>query len=247
MNPTRPVITLERTSVRYMKPEEPFGSFKDYFIRLLQRRIHMQDFWALREINLQIMEGETFGIIGRNGAGKSTLLKVISRVLCPTRGRVVVSGQVAPLLDIGAGFHPELTGRENVFLNGTLLGHSQREIKAHLGEILDFSQIDGFIDSPLRTYSSGMVARLGFAVATSWEPEILILDEILAVGDEAFRAKCYERMEGFHNHGTTTLLVTHDMNTILTRCTRAAWLDQGCLKAIGEVPAVVSAYRGGVQ
>jgi lipopolysaccharide transport system ATP-binding protein len=238
-----PVVRIEHTSVRYTAPEEPYGSFKEFFIRLIQRRIHMKDFWALKDITLEIQRGETFGIIGRNGAGKSTLLKVVSRVLSPTQGRVVISGQVAPLLDLGAGFHPELTGRENVFLNGALLGHSRHEIKEHLDEILAFAQIDGFIDAPLRTYSSGMVARLGFAVATSWEPEILILDEILAVGDEAFRTKCYERMACFHAKGATILLVTHDMDTIQKQCDRVAWLDQGHLKALGESENVIQAYR----
>jgi lipopolysaccharide transport system ATP-binding protein len=237
-------VRIEHTSVRYSAPEEPYGSFKEYLIRLIQRKIHMKDFWALRDINLEIQRGETFGIIGRNGAGKSTLLKVVSRVLAPIQGRVVISGQVAPLLDLGAGFHPELTGRENVFLNGALLGHSRREINEHLEEILAFAQIDGFIDAPLRTYSSGMVARLGFAVATSWEPEILILDEILAVGDEAFREKCYQRMACFHSMGATILLVTHDMNTIQKQCDRVAWLDQGQLKALGESENVIQAYRG---
>lgn len=239
----RPVVRLEKVSVRYRAPEEPFGSFKDYAIRLLQRQVRMKDFWALRQIDLEIQRGETFGIIGRNGAGKSTLLKVVARVLSPSEGRVLIDGQVAPLLELGAGFHAELTGRENVFLNGALLGHPQREIRAHLPEILDFAQIDGFFDAPLRTYSSGMVARLGFAVATSWTPEILILDEILAVGDEAFRAKCTARMDAFHRNGTTILLVTHDMDTVKAQCTRAALLEQGSVLALGGVEDVIKAYR----
>jgi ABC-type polysaccharide/polyol phosphate transport system ATPase subunit len=237
-------IRLENISVRYMAPEERIGSFKEYAIRFLQRRIRHKVFWALQDVNLEIRRGETFGIIGRNGAGKSTLLKVVSRVLSPTKGRIIIQGNVAPLLELGAGFHPELTGRENIFLNGTLLGHSRREIKDHLQEILDFAQLDDFIEAPLRTYSSGMVARLGFAVATSWEPEILILDEILAVGDEAFRAKCYARMNGFRTHGVTILLVTHDLNAAQAQCTRAAWLDQGSVTALGAVDDVVRAYLG---
>jgi ABC-type polysaccharide/polyol phosphate transport system ATPase subunit len=247
MTEPRPVVRLEKVSVRYRAPEEPFGSFKEYAIRLLQRRVKMKDFWALKNVDLEIQRGESFGIIGRNGAGKSTLLKVVARVLSPTEGRVLINGQVAPMLELGAGFHAELTGRENVFLNGALLGHPQREIKAHLQEVLDFAQIDGFIDAPLRTYSSGMIARLGFAVATSWAPEILILDEVLAVGDEAFKAKCYARMDGFRRNGTTILLVTHDMNTVRAQCTRAAWLDQGSVLALGAVDEVIKAYRGKVQ
>jgi lipopolysaccharide transport system ATP-binding protein len=247
MTEPRPVVRLEKVSVRYRAPEEPFGSFKEYAIRLLQRRVKMKDFWALKNVDLEIQRGESFVIICRNGAGKSTLLKVVARVLSPTEGRVLINGQVAPMLELGAGFHAELTGRENVFLNGALLGHPQREIKAHLQEVLDFAQIDGFIDAPLRTYSSGMIARLGFAVATSWAPEILILDEVLAVGDEAFKAKCYARMDGFRRNGTTILLVTHDMNTVRAQCTRAAWLDQGSVLALGAVDEVIKAYRGKVQ
>jgi lipopolysaccharide transport system ATP-binding protein len=243
----RPMVHLEKVSIRYRAPEHPFSSFKEYAIRLVQDQVRMREFWALRDIDLEIRRGETFGIIGCNGAGKSTLLKVVSRVLSPTTGRVLIDGQVAPMLELGAGFHPELTGRENVFLNAALLGHPQREIKEHLPEILDFARIDGFIDAPLRTYSSGMVARLGFATATSWTPEILILDEILAVGDEAFRAKCYARMQGFRRGGTTILLVTHDMNAVQAQCTRAAWLDQGALLALGAVEDVIKAYRSKVE
>jgi len=238
------VVHLEDVSVRYYVPEERIGSFKEYVIQRLRRRVRTHGFWALHGVNLTIRRGEIFGILGRNGAGKSTLLKVVSRVLAPTEGRVWVKGKVSPLLDLGAGFHPELTGRENVFLNGTLLGHTQREIKTRLGAILEFAQLGAFIDAPLRTYSSGMIARLGFAVATAWQPEILILDEILAVGDEAFRAKCYARMEGFRDNGTTTLLVTHDMNLAQARCTRAAWLEKGAVHAVGRVDEVIEAYRG---
>lgn len=181
-----PILRLDNVSVRYRIPSERIITLKEYTIRRLQRQVQSRDFWALSGINLEIFRGEIFGIIGRNGAGKSTLLKVVSRVLAPTEGRVWVNGFVSPLLELGAGFHPELTGRENVYLNGTLLGYSRRDIKMKMDEILDFAEIGNFIDAPIRTFSSGMVARLGFAVATAWQPEILILDEVLAVGDEAF-------------------------------------------------------------
>jgi lipopolysaccharide transport system ATP-binding protein len=240
---SRSVILLEAVSVCYRVPEEPFSSFKDYAIRFLQNRVRFHDFWALKDIDLEIQHGETFGIIGPNGAGKSTLLKVIARVLVPGSGYVHVEGMVAPLLELGAGFHPELTGRENIYLNGTLLGHNRHEINERLDQILDFAQIGGFVDSPLRTYSSGMAARLGFAVATAWEPEILLLDETLAVGDEAFRAKCTARLEEFRGWGTTTILVTHDMNLVLTRCSQAALLYQGGIQASGPVEEVVKIYR----
>lgn len=237
------ILQLNNVSVRYLIPNERISTLKEYAIRLLQRRVHFQDFWALQKINLEIYRGEIFGIIGRNGAGKSTLLKVVSRILTPTNGRVRIKSRVSPLLELGAGFHSELTGRENVFLNATLLGHRRREIELKMDEILAFAEIGSFIDAPLRTYSSGMVARLGFAVATAWEPEILILDEVLSVGDEAFRHKCKIRMGNYQAHGTTILMVTHDMETLNSMCTRAAWLEQGKLQAIGEVKDIIKAYQ----
>lgn len=237
------VIRLEKVSVRYRLPEERIGTFKEYMIRLFQRRVKYNSFLALNNINIEIKRGEIFGFIGRNGAGKSTLLKVISRVLVPTEGRVWIKGWVSPLLELGAGFHPELTGRENVFLNGTLLGHTRREIEAHMNEIIEFAELGAFMDAPLRTYSSGMVARLGFAVATTWKPEILILDEVLSVGDEAFQLKCQRRMESFRRDRVTSLVVTHSMQTVLNLCTRAAWIDHGVVKAVGAPNEVVAAYR----
>jgi ABC-type polysaccharide/polyol phosphate transport system ATPase subunit len=242
-----PMILLQSASVRYRSPDEPYWSFKEFVIRVLQHRVRMKDFWALRDISLEVARGETFGIIGRNGAGKSTLLKLISRVLSPTRGRVVTRGRVAPLLELGAGFHYELTGRENIFLNGALLGHLQKEIKANLPGILEFAQIDEFIDAPLHTYSSGMVARLGFAIATSWVPEILILDEILAVGDEEFRAKCYERMKSFRREGTTILLASHDLNMVQALCERAIWLEQGRQMKTAGAEETIREYRANMQ
>lgn len=239
------VIRLEHVSVRYRLPEERIGTLKEYAIRVLQKRVRYNSFLALQDVTVSVKKGEIFGFIGRNGAGKSTLLKVISRVLVPTEGRVWIQGRVSPLLELGAGFHPELTGRENVFLNGTLLGHSRREIEEHLEEITEFAELGAFIDAPLRTYSSGMVARLGFAVATTWKPEILILDEVLSVGDEAFQLKCQKRMEGFRTDQVTSLLVTHNMQTVETLCTRVAWLDHGIIKAVGEPDEIIKAYRQG--
>ncbi len=238
-----PVISLENVSVRYRAPEERLGTFKEYAIRRLQRPLRYSDFYALDGVNLEVCQGEVFGIIGRNGAGKSTLLKVVARVLRPTTGRVRIRGRVSPMLELGAGFHPELTGRENVFLNGTLLGHSHREIEAHMEAILEFAELGRFLDAPIRTYSSGMVARLGFAVATAWQPEILILDEVLAVGDELFRSKCAARMESFRAGGTTILLVTHDMDTVLSTCSRAAWLERGQIVSAGSPVSVVEEYQ----
>ena len=239
------VIRLENVSVRYRLPEERIGTFKEYMIRVLQKRVRYNSFLALNDVNVEIKKGEIFGFIGRNGAGKSTLLKVVSRVLVPTEGRVWIKGWVSPLLELGAGFHPELTGRENVFLNGTLLGHSRREIEDHMDEIIEFAELGAFMDAPLRTYSSGMIARLGFATATTWKPEILILDEVLSVGDEAFQLKCQKRMEIFRKEQVTSLLVTHSMPTVQTLCTRAAWIDHGVIKIVGSPDEVIAAYRQG--
>lgn len=238
-----PVIVLDNVSVRYRAPEEAIGTFKEYAIQVLKRNVRFREFSALNDINLEVQQGEILGIIGRNGAGKSTLLKVISRVLIPTEGRVRIRGRVSPLLELGAGFHPELTGRENIFLNGTLLGHTRREVESRLPEIIEFAELGAFIDSPLRTYSSGMVARLGFSVSTTWKPDILILDEILSVGDEAFRHKCQLRLEKYRDEGTTTLLVTHDSGTVQSLCSRAVWLDHGQIKAMGHSREVVELYH----
>jgi len=243
----KPVIILEKISVRYRAEEVRIRTFKEYAIQLLKRNVRFKEFRALNNVDLQVNEGEIVGVIGRNGAGKSTLLKVIARVLIPTEGRVRLKGRVSPLLELGAGFHPELTGRENIFLNGTLLGHSRRELESRLPEIIEFAELDAFIDSSLRTYSSGMVARLGFSIATTWKPEILILDEILSVGDEAFRTKCKTRMAKYRDEGTSTLLVAHDMKTIGTLCSRAIWLDHGEVKATGPANEVVDLYRQSQQ
>lgn len=242
-----PTIQLEGVTVRYQAPEERVQTFKEYMIRRLQRRVRFGDFFALKGIDLEVHAGEIVGVIGRNGAGKSTLLKVVSRVLVPTQGRVYVRGQVSPLLELGAGFHPELTGRENVMLNGTLLGHSSRDLEAQMDAIIEFAELGKFIEAPLRTYSSGMAARLGFAVATAWRPQILLVDEVLAVGDEAFRRKCQARMQAYRDGGTTTLMVTHDMNSIRSLCVRAAWLEAGKIVALGPAEKVVEDYLAYAQ
>lgn len=237
------VIHLENISVRYRLPGERIQTFKEYAIRFIQRRIQFKEFHALRGVSLDIKKGDLFGIIGQNGAGKSTLLKVISRVLIPKDGRVLIKGKVSPLLELSAGFHPELTGRENIFINGTLLGHSRSEIEEHIDEVIEFAELGAFIDAPLRTYSSGMVARLGFAASTTWKPEILILDEVLSVGDEAFQRKCKTRMESFRSEGTTTIFVSHSMETVIALCNRVAWLDHGTVQAVGTPNEVIEAYR----
>ncbi len=239
----QPIIQLENISVRYRLPSERINTFKEYAIRKIQRKIKIQDFWALTDVSMQVNQGEVFGIIGNNGAGKSTMLKVISKVLKPTKGRVVVFGKIAPLLELGAGFHPELSGRENVFLNGALLGYSRHEMEAVFDEIVEFAELERFINSPIRTYSSGMYARLGFSVATAHLPDILILDEILSVGDEAFQKKSRDRLQNFQQQGATVLMVSHALDTMIGMCNRIAWLDHGKVRMVGDPEQVIAAYR----
>ena len=236
-------ICLENVTVAYRAPYERIGTFKEYMIRWFQRRVKYQDFLALNHVSLAINKGEVVGIIGHNGAGKSTLLKLVSRVLTPTSGRVWVRGKVAPLLELGAGFHPELTGRENIYLNGSILGLTRREIDEKLEGIIEFSELHEFIDAPIRTYSSGMWARLGFAVATDTNPDILILDEIMAVGDEAFQRKSEARIRSFFEKGITVLLVSHNMELVENLCTRVVWLDHGQVRGEGKAGEMVEGYR----
>jgi lipopolysaccharide transport system ATP-binding protein len=236
-------IQLNGVSVRYRIPTEPVSTLKEHAIRLLQgRRAEYREFLALDEVDLQVERGEALGIIGRNGAGKSTLLRVVSRILRPTAGRVWVLGRVAPLIELGAGFHPELTGRENVYLNGAMLGFSRVEMQARFDSIVDFAELWDFIDAPLRTYSSGMMTRLGFAIASDVEPNILIIDEVFSVGDEAFQQKCLARMEAFRSRDTTILFVSHALDAIERLCDRAIWIDHGRIVQSGSVPEVAGPY-----
>jgi len=241
-----PVIQVNRVSVRYRVPQERIPSFKEYAIRFVKGQIRYHEFWALRHVNLEVHPGEVFGIIGPNGAGKSTLLKVVARVLRPSEGSIRVRGRVAPLLELGAGFDSELTGRENIYLNSAILGYSHRETERRVDRIIDFAGLHEFIDAPLRTYSTGMVARLGFAVATDERPEILIVDEVLSVGDAEFQTKSFERIQSFQGAGTTILLVSHSLERVEEMCARALWLDHGKVVALGLTKAVVDQYVGRV-
>ena len=236
-------IQLDRVGVKYRVPTEHIRSFKEFAIRWLRGEVGYREFWALRDVSLTVRRGEGLAVVGHNGAGKSTLLKVMARVLRPTEGRVWVRGSVAPLLQLGAGFHPEMTGRENVWLNATLLGHSRREIEARFQEIVDFAELWDFIEAPLRTYSSGMIARLGFAVATSWHPDVLLVDELLLVGDQSFQQKCRARIEQFRAAGTVLVLVTHSMAEARDMCQQALWLEHGLVRAAGPVDEVTAAYE----
>lgn len=247
VNPNNSVVRLEGASVRYRIPVDRISSFKEFTIRKLQRKIRYHEVWALNDINLEILKGEVFGVIGKNGAGKSTCLKLIAQVLRPALGRVLVRGKVAPLLELGAGFHPELTGRENLFLNGALLGFSRKDMSARFEGIVDFAELWDFIDLPLRTYSSGMVTRLGFSIATASDCDVLLVDEYLTVGDEDFQRKSSERLNEFIKNGATTILVTHDMDTVVRMCRRVAWLDRGKLQSVGDPEAVIQQYHASIR
>ena len=201
-----------------------------------------QEFLALKNINFTVKRGESWGLIGKNGSGKSTLLKLISGIIRPYQGNVTVNGSISPLIELGAGFDPELTARENIFLNGALLGYSKRFIESHFQEIVDFAELNDFIDVPIKNFSSGMSARLGFAVATVQKPDILIVDEVLAVGDFAFQQKCKERMENLLSNGTTLLFVSHSIEQVKELCSKAIWIDNGEVRAIGETHSVSQEY-----
>lgn len=237
------VIQLNDVTVRFRIPHERIPTLQEYAIRWLKRRsVNFTDFNALNNISFSIEQGETVGIIGSNGAGKSTLLKVISRVIRPTLGRVFIKGRIAPLLELGAGFDYEMTGRENIFLNGAVLGFSRKDMAARFDRIVDFSGISDFIDAPIRTYSSGMVARLGFAVATDVQPEVLIIDEVLSVGDAEFQQKSAARISDYQNSGSTILIVSHSSNSIKQLCHRVIWLEQGSIKISGSVNDIMDQY-----
>lgn len=229
--------------MRYHVPREAVASLKEYAIRRLAGRVEHEEFIGLREVDLSIQPGERVGVVGANGAGKSTLLRLIARVRRPTEGRVVVRGRVAPLLELGLGFHGELTGRENVILQGTLLGLSRREVVARMSSIAAFAEIEGFLDAPIRTYSTGMAARLAFAVATDIDPDVLLVDEALAVGDERFKARCHDRMTHFRDRGKTFLLVSHSLSDVIETCQRAIWIADGRLMRDGPAEDVCREYR----
>jgi ABC-type polysaccharide/polyol phosphate transport system ATPase subunit len=235
-------IHLKDVGLRYRLAKQRLPSFKEYAIHLVRGALTYEDLWALRNVNLTIERGEVVGIVGKNGAGKSTLLKVISGILKPTRGRAVVRGLVSPLLELGTGFDFELTGRENVMLNALLLGHSRREVQQRYDSIVEWSELSGFIDAPLRNYSSGMVARLGFAIATAWNPDILILDEVMAVGDADFQQKCHRRLRELLGSGATVLIVSHAAKFLLDECDRCIWLADGTVVADGDPSDVIGRY-----
>jgi ABC-type polysaccharide/polyol phosphate transport system ATPase subunit len=237
-----PKIFFQDVSVRYRLPKERIRTFKEFAIQSLFRKVEYEEFWVFHDINFHIAPGEVLGIVGRNGAGKSTLLKLVARVMKPVKGEVRVNGKVTPLLELGAGFDHELTAQENIYLFGSILGISRKEMNQKLAKIIEFSELGDFIEAPLRTFSSGMVTRLGFAVATAVDPDILLLDEILAVGDAGFQKKCLEVIHNFRHAGVTILFVSHDLGQIRSLCDRVVWLEGGGVRAWGEAPAVLDQY-----
>lgn len=231
-------------SMRFNLAKERVDNIKEYIVRKIKfQSVSFDEFWALKDISFSIKRGESFALIGVNGSGKSTMLKIISGILAPTAGSVSVHGSIAPLIELGAGFDYQLTGRENIFLNGAVLGHGKRLMQEKYDEILAFSELAEFIDVPVKNYSSGMIARLGFSIATMVKPDILIVDEILAVGDQAFQEKCHGRMEEMINGGTTVVLVSHSEADIRRICQKAVWIDRGVLRSVGDTDTVLKMYQ----
>jgi ABC-type polysaccharide/polyol phosphate transport system, ATPase component len=236
------IICIDNASVRFNIASERIDSIKEYFIKLVKRQLMFQEFFALKDITLHIKRGEAWGIIGVNGSGKSTLLKLICGIFKPYEGTVSLRGTVAPLIELGAGFDADLTARENIFLNGAVLGHSKKFMQEKFDEIVEFSELQGFLDMPIKNYSSGMTARLGFAIATVVRPEVLIVDEILSVGDYAFQKKCERRMNEMMSGGTTLLYVSHSHESVKALCNYALWLEKGREKMSGDAITVCDAY-----
>ena len=239
-----PMVVFEDVSKSYPLYHHFTGGIKNFLFHLPKavKKVKNSRYEALRDISFEAYKGETLGIIGKNGAGKSTALGLIAGVLKPSKGRVIVNGRISPLLELGAGFHPELTGRENIMLNGVLLGLTRNEVLKKMTEIIDFSELHEFIDQPIRTYSSGMLARLGFSVVSHLDPEILLIDEILAVGDKIFKQKCLDKMMGFKRSGVTMVFVSHSMEDVLKICDRVIWIENHSIKMEGRPEDVVAGY-----
>lgn len=238
-----PIIRLENVTQRFRVIQERPDTVRELFSKIFQKNTSYHDFEALKNISLEVPAGQALGIIGRNGSGKSTLLKLIAGVYRPSKGKVTISGSIAPLIELGAGFHHELTGRENILLNGLLMGYSKREMLERQQSIIEFADIGDFIDAPVKQYSSGMYMRLAFAVATEVDPQILLVDEILAVGDAGFQEKCFERLRRFRASGKTILLVTHTMSDVQEHCERVLLLEHGSLIADGRPDEIVPMYK----
>lgn len=235
-------IRVTDLTVRFNLATEKVDNLKEYVIKLIKKQLLFQEFLAVRDVSFEVKKGEAWALVGTNGSGKSTILKAISGILRPYKGCVQLNGTIAPLIELGAGFDPNLTARENIFLNGTVLGHTKKYMEEHFDEIVDFAELHEFLDSPIKNFSSGMKARLGFSVATMISPDILIVDEILSVGDFKFQEKCRERMTNMLKGGTTLLYVSHDIRTVKELCTHAIWIDKGEIKMMGNAIEVCAAY-----
>ena len=241
---TETIIKVKNATVRFNKATENYNGLKEYVIKMLKGELMFQEFLALKDVNFEVKKGESWGLIGANGSGKSTLLKLICGILKPYKGTVKVYGKIAPLIELGAGFDPQLTARENIYLNGALLGHKKAFMEMHFNEIIEFAELGDFIDVPIKNFSSGMAARLGFAVATIVKPDILIVDEVLAVGDIAFQEKCRKRMESLLQNGTTLLFVSHSSKQVKELCQNVIWLDKGHVVAQGRAEDIIQKYEG---
>ena len=236
------MIEVQDVTVRFNMASERIDNLKEYFVKLVKHELMFKEFFALKDVRFSVNRGEAWGLIGTNGSGKSTLLKVICGIFSPYKGTINTYGSIAPLIELGAGFDGDLTARENIFLNGAVLGHSKKFMQEHFDEIVDFAELWDFLDMPIKNYSSGMSARLGFAIATVVRPDILICDEVLAVGDIAFQEKCEKRMNEMRESGTTLLYVSHSMKSVLEVCDHALWLDKGIVKMTGKAEPVCKAY-----
>ena len=242
MEDKRIMVDVDHVTVRFNLANQKVDNLKEYCIRMLKKELLFQEFFAVKDVSFQIRRGEAWGIVGSNGSGKSTILKAVSGILKPWKGSITVNGSIAPLIELGAGFDGNLTARENIFLNGCILGHSEKYMKEHFDEIVEFAGLEKFLDSPIKNYSSGMKARLGFAVATSVKPDLLIVDEILSVGDFRFLKKCEQRIQEMLDRGTTLLYVSHTMPEVLRICQKAMWMDKGVIRMSGSAEEVCDAY-----
>ena len=237
------IINVEHVSMRFNLSSEKFDSFKEYVIKSLKKQVSYDEFWALKDVSFEVKRGDSLGLIGLNGSGKSTMLKTIAGVLKPTKGTVTVGGNIAPLIELGAGFDMDLTARENVFLNGALLGYNRAQMEAQYEDIVEFSELRDFMDVPVKNFSSGMVSRLAFAIATIGIPDILIVDEVLSVGDFRFQEKCEARIQNMKDQGTTILFVSHSIEQVKKVCNKVVWLDRGVLKMFGDAQEICSIYE----
>lgn len=237
------VIDVQNVTMKFNLMEEKVDTLKEYVVRLIKGKLLYNEFTALSDVSFQVERGDIVGIVGLNGAGKSTLLKIIAGVLSPTKGKVRVTGSIAPLIDVGAGFDPELTARENIFLNGAILGHSRKYLTERFDKILDFAELRKFVNVPVKNFSSGMYARLGFSIATEVDPDILIVDEVLSVGDFKFREKCEKRIKSIIERGTTIVIVSHSLGLIEQLCNKVLWLEHGTVRDYGEGRKVCAEYK----